>query len=527
MLYAAVTYLLTGIAAEPVPDVVVVCPTVFRGTMDPWIAYRQQQGRTVAIIDAARTPDDIKSRLHDYYRLNPKLSVLLVGDSEPSCAYNPAVRSRCVPAHMAEAKVNTAFGSEPQIATDNWYVDFDGDDLPDAPVGRLPVDSALELARLVRRIIDYEHSTDFGRWRRRINFIAGLGNFGVIADTALENAAKSLLTRYLPPAYESTMTHASWESPYCPGLPLFQLATLRRFNEGCLMWVYMGHGLPREVDRIETGEGTFPILRASDVAKLQAKQHPPLAVFLSCYSGAYDAGQDCLAEEMLRADGGPIAVLCGTRVTMPYAMAVLGQELMTSFFHERHATLGEVLCHAKRATLSKPRDGLEARQFDAIAVTLMPMHADLKAQRREHLHLFNLLGDPLMRMPQPEIVSLEAPRNSTAGDTMAISGNTPIGGRAVVEFVVRRDRFTFAPPERKGYDPTPTGLTECTDTYTLANDSRLAAETVELSPGKFSLSLKVPAEAYGECHVRVFVEGTDDFALGSADVKVRSAPRTK
>jgi hypothetical protein len=35
------------------------------------------------------------------------------------------------------------------------------------------------------------------------------------------------------------------------------------------------------------------------------------------------------------------------------------------------------------------------------------------------------------------------------------------------------------------------------------------------------MSLEVPHEARGPCHLRVFVEGREDFALGSADVEVR------
>jgi hypothetical protein len=155
----------------------------------------------------------------------------------------------------------------------------------------------------------------------------------------------------------------------------------------------------------------------------------------------------------------------------------------------------------------------------------MPMKADLADQRREHVDLFNLLGDPLLRMPQPHEVRMTAPADARAGETIKISGKSPIGGRAVVEFVVRRDRMVETPPAREHYDQSPAGLAEFTTTYARANDTRLAAEEVELSPGEFTLSIGVPAEARGECHVRVYIEGTEGYALGSADVKVRAASR--
>ena len=55
--------------------------------------------------------------------------MLIVGDAAADAkAGGPQL---CIPTHLAEAKVNVVFGSEPQIATDNWYVDFDDDGVPD------------------------------------------------------------------------------------------------------------------------------------------------------------------------------------------------------------------------------------------------------------------------------------------------------------------------------------------------------------------------------------------------------------
>ena len=511
----------TLLSAEARPaDVAVVCPYAFRQTFEAWLDYRRDQGYVPLVIAGELDPLEIKIQLQDAYAENPRLAVVLVGDAEPAADYDAVTRARSVPAYQVEAKVNVRFGSEPLIATDNWYADFDDDGIPEVPVGRLPVDSRAELSRLIRRIIDYENSTNFGPWRRKINFVAGVGNFGFLADAAVENVTKSLLTRHLPPAYESTMTYAGWQSPYCPGPPLFQQCAIGRFNEGCLLWVYLGHGQRTEVDRIHTPEGAYPILSRRDLGALRAGRHPPLAVFFSCYSGAYDGYEDCLAEEMVCTDGGPIAALCGSRVTMPYAMSLLGQEMMGGFFESRADTIGQVLLKAKTGMAAKPRDGAEARQFDALAKVLMPMAADLQAQRTEHLHLFNLLGDPLLRLRHPQRVPLSAPREVRAGDRLDLVGEVPFDGTAVVEFVVRRDRITFEPPQRETYDVRPAGLQEFASTYVRANDARLATETVGLSQGKFSLSFTVPEEARGDCHVRLFLEGTSDFAAGSADVRV-------
>ena len=94
----------------------------------------------------------------------------------------------------------------------------------------------------------------------------------------------------------------------------------------------------------------MPIFEPGDAAELKCSSGAPIAMLLSCYAGAFDGTQECLAEEMLGAAGGPVAVIGGSRVTMPYAMAVLGNEMLVEYFQHKRPTLGEVLLYAKRKT---------------------------------------------------------------------------------------------------------------------------------------------------------------------------------
>ncbi|MFO0884412.1 MAG: C25 family cysteine peptidase [Pirellulales bacterium] len=75
----------------------------------------------------------------------------------------------------------------------------------------------------------------------------------------------------------------------------------------------------------------FPILRTADCSKLRSQNGLSIAVLLACYTGAFDQPEDCLAEEMLRAPQGPVAVIGGSRVTMPYGIAVLGTEFLQTY----------------------------------------------------------------------------------------------------------------------------------------------------------------------------------------------------
>jgi hypothetical protein len=141
--------------------------------------------------------------------------------------------------------------------------------------------------------------------------------------------------------------------------------------------------------------------------------------------------------------------------------------------------------------------------------------------------LFNLLGDPLLELRHPREAKLHVAARITAGERLEISGDCPIEGEATVELVVRRDRLTFQPANREGYRPSPETFAEYLETYRKANDPRLCSTRVPVEDGRFAAQLDVPAHAWGDCHVRVFVQGKEDFAAGTADVEIRRATAKK
>src|SRR4051794_27489311 len=155
---------------------------------------------------------------------------------------------------------------------------------------------------------------------------------------------------------------------------------------------------------------------------------------LACYTAAFDQPQDCLAEQMLKAKGGPVAVYGGSRVTMPYAMAVMGDALMQEYFERRPATLGDAIFAAKRKTMTPIDDvehpvGLNRMLLDGLAAFMSSSKDDLEAERREHLHIFNLLGDPMLKLDYPAGVELECARDASPGERVRISGRSSIAGR--------------------------------------------------------------------------------------------------
>ncbi|HEX4147748.1 MAG TPA: C25 family cysteine peptidase, partial [Pirellulales bacterium] len=402
----------------------------------------------------------------------------------------------------------------------NPYGDLDGDGVPELAVGRWPVASPRETTEAVRKVLAYEEATEGGDWQRRVSFVAGTSGAGAMSDAASEIAARTLIAQHIPPAYISSMTYANWHSPYCPEPGLFQSMAVERLNEGCLFWVYLGHGQRQHVDYVRVPQGYYPILDRRVAAGLSCRTAPPIALLMACYTGAIDGRDECLAETLLKTHGGPVAVLASSRVSMPYAMSVLGIELIRGYFTHSRATLGDLQLEAKRDTIHRSRADATSLTLDTLARIINPRSSDLAAERLEHLALFNLLGDPLLRLKHPQAASITTSALTDTKDELVVNVGSPVDGHGKVEIVVRRDRLTFEPPERKNFEPW-INVVEFQDVYRRANDSRLAWTIMDVKDGRAVARVRLPVAAVGPCHVRVYVrDDRGNFALGSADIVI-------
>src|SRR5262245_42766444 len=139
-------------AAEQPPDAVIVAPREFLAALQPLVEHREQQGHRIAYLRNSGSPGEIRAGIRKLAASGRLKYVLIVGDAEPSGRANPVVAARCVPTHLQPAVVNVKWGSEAQIASDNWYADLDDDQVPELAIGRIPADSTAELSRVVAKI---------------------------------------------------------------------------------------------------------------------------------------------------------------------------------------------------------------------------------------------------------------------------------------------------------------------------------------------------------------------------------------
>lgn len=410
--------ILNAAAAWAAPDVLVVCPGEFRAALAPWEAHRRGQGHELAIIEPPPSSTELHTAIRDAAASGALKFVVLIGDvpdaragGEPTVAAASDERPRAsqraagnaVPTRYAEARINVRWGSEPAIASDALYADVDRDALPDVAIGRIPADTADELAAVVRKILRYEREADDSEWRRKIDVVAGRGGFGPLADTLIEATARRVFEQTVPADYVVRRQNAT------------AAAVQQQMADGCLAWVYLGHGLPYELDLLGATKRPEPILKTADVPMLGCGANSPLAVLVACYTGAFDAPRDCLAEELALHEGGPVAVIAATRVTMPYGNTVFGCELLRAGFMSRAATVGELWTTAQRRTLADamPLDSLRL-SVDVLARRVSPPPIDLAAERREHVLMYHLFGDPLLRLQYPVAATPETTRLSAA-----------------------------------------------------------------------------------------------------------------
>ena len=162
--------------------------------------------------------------------------------------------------------------------------------------------------------------------------------------------------------------------------------------------------------------------------------------------------------------------------------------------------------------------------MDQLAKVISPDPDLLDEERLEHTRLFHLLGDPLMRIRHPKQIAIEIPEYGTSGETLSVKGTSPLDGSCVVELVCRRDRLTFKPEARPKFLNERAWLNGLQKTYKKANNTLWDAKQLAIVDGEFELELQIPESATGLSHVRAYVQGAEDFAMGSKDIYLRRPP---
>lgn len=583
-------------AAEPVsskPVVIAVRPALWRDSLEDWKRYRSERYQVVEI-DSEPSPLALRNRIvsevnHHEKVGNKVVAVMLCGavitkspalttDSEESFAHTTITPTFIAPTTIRFNELHTE-----TLSTDSPFADIDNDGCPDLAIGRIPAQSANDLRRMLHRSIAYETTDDIGDWRDTVHVTAGVGGFGALADGAIEAVARRYLADGLPDRFRLQMTYASTHSPYCPDPRRIKETFLGKLNQGGLFWIYIGHGWIDSLDKFRYGDREEWLCRPEDTALFDTPVGPPIAVLLACFTGAIDAKVDCFAERLLTQPRGPVAVIAGSRVTMPYGMSEFASEMIHSCFERGTTTLGGIVLEAKRsmwrpegtvgegetralnssaptsATLlgqsklpvaesqterspahSPPQDEESAGATEvspehasnrtasnfrsavmAMAKLLSPEQHDLEEEKREHTRLMNLLGDPVLEIRSPRTIRLDAPETLEAGEQIIVAGTTELDGPVALELWHHRDRSP------KGLDPLHQALSldqryQTMDlNYAKANDLKVSEQVASSQNGQFKVMLSTSPTQRGKYVIRARMQTDKDWAIGTKRITLQ------
>jgi len=508
---------------QPAADVIAVCPAELQPSMTGWLARRRDEGLVVRVIPPDVTAEVTRKRIADAAVIGKTRYVILIGDPRLAVDGRPADLRYYVPAIYRRADATAAYQSTSHLPGDYLYGDFNDDSTVNAAVGRLPVGSAAQAIEIFQRIADYEESRDFGRWRSRVDLVAGLGGFGPLIDGAIETVASGMITGSLPGSVRTRVTHAGPESLFCPGPGCFTDTVLANYCDGARFWVYAGHGHVRELDRVPATRYGRPVLASGDVENLRrAASAAPIALLLACYTGAYDSTEDCLAKEMFLTSGGPIAVLAGSRVTMPYGNAATAMGLIHSVYHRRPERLGDAWLEtlSEMATPSNAEPGLQSRRMVIDGLATMLGGGRIDDERREHMQLYNWLGDPTLRLGHPQELAIDDPGRLANGQSVVITGTAPMSGTLTIEL----HRRLGTVPMKKPTKNLATIADPLLARYRSANDTAISVTEVWVGEaGPWKAELAIPADASGPMRLVVDLESPSGFASGVQNVWIRPA----
>ena len=531
----------TTVKARP-KAVIVVRPAAWSSALKSWKEYRISQGHEVLELDAELGRAGVQAAIIEMtkaaqkkHETSPQTSligyVLLIGDGDQGTGTAPLL-----PAWYRRSTAMVKLGGDELLATDSPYADIDDDERPDLAIGRIPADTAEQVQQVLERSMAYERQLDFGLWRRDVRIVAGVGGFGALADSAIEMTTSRFLTDRVPAWCNVNMTYASPNSPFCPDPFQFSQATVDQLDAGSQFWVYIGHGHVKHLDFVRVDDQHLGILDSTQIKNAAQHARPPIALFLACYTGAFDAREDCLSEQMMMSPSGPVAALAATRVTGPYGLATLASGMLDECYIAKSETLGDVIMCSKRRMLEQDeplekmtgKASAQMQLITAMASALSPPGHDLMTERLEHVWQVNLLGDPLLRLHHPQAIDIKATPRILPGETISINGTAPQAGQATVELTLPRDR-THKDLFIAGKFTTDTDIrSKMQSTYSQANNRVLLTQKIDLAaPGDFACDMATTSElAPGRYIVRIFIEGQRSCSAGAAEVQI-ARPRAK
>jgi hypothetical protein len=315
-------------------DYVMITRGDLTASLNPLATYRRGQGYNVVVVDVEDLFDEFSFGNRSPQALRDFLSftktnwgpaprfVLMGGDGTYDYKnYLGFGDNDVVPSKL----IDTVYM---ETASDDWYVDFNDDGLPEMAIGRLPVRNATEASRMVAKIISYDSQS--------------VANSVLLVSDSNDgydfSGGNNSLRPLIPSATSvSEILRGTADDATVHGQLIAAL------NSGQKVVNYSGHG------SINLWRGN--LLTNDDAKSLTNGQSLELFVVMNCLNAYFiDPALDSLGERLLRADrGGACAVWASSGQCEPLEQTALNQEFYRQLFGATPATVGEAAARAKSA----------------------------------------------------------------------------------------------------------------------------------------------------------------------------------
>jgi hypothetical protein len=479
-------------ADTPPAQWIVVTAPAFRDTMEPLCQQRKAQGMLVSVLQTSDLLSEkevlageaapLRERVNQLCRDAKGPSyVVLVGAVEAGKLDNPA--KKVLPPLRGTA------GRMKGQPSDNGY-GCPGDDLvPSVAVGRLPARTVDECRAMVAKTVAYERDSRPGGWRREVTVLAGMPAFNPFVDKMVEGQALARFDR-IHPSWSGRALYQNAQSRFAVPDDRLHAKALDLVQGGQAFTVYLGHS---SAEGLWAGRARF--LDRDDWATVKITRGPGVFATFGC-NGCQQTGPngEGYGVAAVRNPDGPVAVTGSHGICFAAMVELAAEGLFENLFAAQPPErIGDAFLRLKANLATGKIDPLTFKLLDAVDGDSRIPLAD---QRREHLEIFLLLGDPALKLPVlPLDVKLSAAPKVAAGETITVQGELP------ERLAGARVRLTLERPvssEPADLQPLPPAGEEH-DRIMLANHDRanrfdLADRELTAADTHFEASLDVPAK---------------------------------
>jgi len=406
-------------AENPADQWLVVTAPAHRKAIEPLCDHRKTEGFKVVVLQTTDVLTDAEITKGDAAKLRDKVQqlcrdhkgdsyILLVGAIEGKDAAKTVVPPlRGTVSRMKDQPSDHAYGSP------------DKDFIPGVPVGRFPARTAEEAGQMVKKTLALEQDTKPGEWRRRLTILGGAPEFNPIVDKLVERIALSRLDKLAPCWHGKAIFHMG-QSRFCLPDDEIHDRAIEYVQGGQALTLYFGHS---NAEGFFAGKAAY--MDRDDWARIVIPRGAGIFTTFGCL-GCQLSGKDGegYGVHAMRNPRGPVAVMGSHGICFAAMVNLAGDGLFEGLLAgappER---LGQVWRKVQRGVGRGAIDPISFKVLDAVdGDSTIPQ----ATQRREHLEMFLLLGDPALKLPSiAEDVKLTVAENVRAGDMLIVTGEAP------------------------------------------------------------------------------------------------------